>query len=215
MSDANHRGPEVVDGVVGLVLAGGQSRRLPGGPKALQDLGGQPMVQRVMARLAPQVGVLALAVGAGHDGLQKLHARCLYDAVPSFRGPLAGLQAGLQALDRQPDAMNWLQLAPCDAPFLPTDLVERLQRAATEATRVLVPRVDGHLQPTFAAWRRDTRGVVDETLAERGGLGLLDVLRRLPFEAVDWPGDETPPPFFNVNDGADLAQARAWLEDPA
>lgn len=205
------QGTHVANSVFGLVLAGGQSRRFPGGSKALQDFGGQPMVQRVMARLAPQLNGLALAVGAGHDGLEELHAHCLYDAVPSFRGPLAGLQSGLQALDGQPAALKWLQLAPCDAPFLPSDLVARLQAVAGESVQVLVPRVDGHLQPTFAAWHRDVRGAVDEALAEQGGQGLLDVLRRLSFAVVDWPENEFPPPFFNVNDAAGLAQAKAWL----
>lgn len=166
-----------------------------------------------MKRLAPQVDTLALAVGAGHDGLEQLAVPCLYDAVPSFRGPLAGLQAGLEACVNAPVAHGWLQLAPCDAPFLPADLVHRLLAAENATVQVLVPEYGGQLQPTFSAWRPAAREAVDTALAQRGGSGLLDVLRQLPFEVVVWPEADnaaSAPPFFNVNDAADLAVAKQF-----
>ncbi|MEM1410869.1 MAG: molybdenum cofactor guanylyltransferase [Pseudomonadota bacterium] len=203
--------------VFGLVLAGGESRRMGGGCKALRPLSGRPMIATVLERLAPQVDHLALAVGAGHDGLDELGVRCLYDAVPSFRGPLAGLQAGLQALATTEPASDgaerWLQLAPCDAPFLPDNLVARLRAATPRDVLVRVPRMLGQLQPTFAAWRSDALAAVDQALAERGGAGLLDVMHRLPHTVVDWPASSvgTAPPFFNVNDIDDLARAERWI----
>lgn len=213
--------------VYGLVLAGGQSRRFTHGVKALEPLSGQPMIVHVLERLMPQVAGLWISTGPGSLPVDHLPIAfrgmpCLPDAEPRFRGPLAGLAVGLAALaertthqsqsDRVP---AWLQLAPCDAPFLPGDLVERLQQESGQRGKgdiqVVVPRADGHLQPTFAAWQVSALESVRSALAQRGGAGLLDVLQRLPHRVVEWPAT-TPPPFFNVNSRDDLDRAADWLQ---
>ena len=213
--------------VWGLVLAGGQSRRFTHGAKALEPLGDRPLVAHVLRRLQPQVEDLWISSGPGPLSMEELPEAlrklpCLPDPEPRFRGPLAGLAVGLAAMHRAvtaramaDDAPAWLQLAPCDAPFLPTDMVERLfgdePLMADPACRVRVPRLDGHLQPTFAAWHASTLEAVEGALAQRGGAGLLEVLRGLPHRVVDWPA-ATPPPFFNVNTREDLDEAAHWLQ---
>lgn len=213
--------------VWGLVLAGGQSRRFTHGAKALEPLGGQPMIAHALRRLMPQVEEIRISTGPGSLTLADLPEDLrgipgLPDAEPRFRGPLAGLAAGLGALEEAVDGEaaaepkpEWLQLAPCDAPFLAKDLVERLLMATGQGTaggfRVVVPRAEGHLQPTFAAWHVSALEPVRSALAQRGGAGLLDVLRRLPHRVVDWP-DGTPPAFFNVNTRDDLGAAADWLQ---
>ncbi len=213
-----------IESVRGLVLAGGRSRRFTHGAKALEPLGDQPMIAHVLRRLLPQVEGAWISSGAGALALDTLpedlkDLPCLPDPEPRFRGPLAGLAAGLEALadlhESESSATAWLQLAPCDAPFLPEDLVERLHEGAGQDepgdVRVVVPRAEGHLQPTFAAWHVSTREAVQSALSKRGGAGLLDVLRQLPHRVVDWPATN-PPAFFNVNTRADLDQAADWLQ---
>jgi molybdopterin-guanine dinucleotide biosynthesis protein A len=214
----------VAEPVRGLVLAGGRSRRFTHGAKALEPLGDEPMIAHVLRRLLPQVEGAWISTGAGSlaldalpDDLRQLTG--LPDPAPRFRGPLAGLAAGLEALADSGDGENgapaWLQLAPCDAPFLPRDLVERLLSASRQEDAdergVIVPRAEGHLQPTFAAWHVSTLEFVQSALASRGGAGLLDVLRQLPHRVVDWPVT-SPPAFFNVNTREELQQATDWLQ---
>ena len=213
--------------VRGLVLAGGQSRRFTHGAKALEPLGDLPLVARVLRRLVPQVEGAWLSTGAGSLALDRLPAefreiRCLPDPEPRFRGPLAGLAMGLGALaagvrESTPadPAPAWLQLAPCDAPCLPLDLVERLFaeafRSPADDCLAVVPRAEGHVQPTFALWHVATLEPVQAALAKRGGSGLLDVLQELPHRVADWPAT-SPPAFFNVNTRDDLDQAADWLQ---
>ena len=191
------------------------------------------MIAHVLRRLQPQVDDLRISSGPGSLAADHLpedlrRIPCLPDAEPRFRGPLAGLAVGLAALAEQAareagrdPKPAWLQLAPCDAPFLPHDLVERLiPRPGSNPDgkdQVIVPRVQDRLQPTFAAWHVSALEPVQSALAQRGGAGLLDVLRQLPHRIIDWPAT-TPPGFFNVNTREDLAQASDWLqsrEDPA
>lgn len=213
--------------VWGLVLAGGQSRRFTHGAKALEPLGGQPMIAHVLRRLVPQVAEVRISTGPGSLALDRLPEDlrgipCLFDTEPRFRGPLAGLAVGLAALAEHAERQTgsgpepeWLQLAPCDAPFLPTDLAERLLTVSPSSAAgedlVIVPRAEGCLQPTFAVWHVSTLEAVQSALANRGGAGLLDVLRQLPHRVVNWPVT-TPPVFFNVNTREDLVQAADWLQ---
>ncbi|WP_233863809.1 molybdenum cofactor guanylyltransferase MobA [Paraburkholderia adhaesiva] len=115
--------------ITGLVLAGGRGQRMGGADKGLQVLRGQPLAAHVLARLAPQVGELAISANRHTDTYAALgapwHAAVLADTLPDFPGPLAGLLAGLQA-----SHTNWLLAVPCDSPWLPADLAAHLAAAA-------------------------------------------------------------------------------------
>ncbi|HEV3427892.1 MAG TPA: molybdenum cofactor guanylyltransferase MobA [Paraburkholderia sp.] len=115
--------------VTGLVLAGGRGQRMGGADKGLQTLHGQPLAAHVLARLAPQVGTLAISANRNRELYATLgapwQARVLADTLPDYPGPLAGLLAGLRAARTE-----WLLSAPCDSPWLPADLGTRLAEAA-------------------------------------------------------------------------------------
>ncbi len=114
-------------GVTGIVLAGGQGRRMGGVDKGLQLLDGRPMVAWAIARLAPQVDTLVVNANQNLEDYGAFGYPVVPDTVGGFAGPLAGLHAGLLAT-RTALAVT----VPCDSPFLPTDLVARL-RAALDA----------------------------------------------------------------------------------
>jgi molybdopterin-guanine dinucleotide biosynthesis protein A len=109
-------------GVTGIVLAGGQGRRMGGVDKGLQLLHDKPMVAHVIGRLAPQVDEILINANQNLEAYARFGYRVVPDAIGGFAGPLAGLHAGLGA------AKNPLALTvPCDSPFLPADLFSRLK----------------------------------------------------------------------------------------
>lgn len=113
-------------GVAGLILAGGRGSRMRQADKGLLVLAGQPLVAHVAQRLAPQVQ--ALFISANRNAVRyEQYGRVLPDdpAFGAWSGPLAGVAAGLRAWSGP-----WLVVAPCDTPFLPRDLAERLIGAA-------------------------------------------------------------------------------------
>jgi molybdopterin-guanine dinucleotide biosynthesis protein A len=109
------------DRVTGLILAGGQCRRMGGVDKGLQNFRGKRLVDHVYERLAPQVGGIIINANQNHDAYKTFGVRVVSDAIGNFAGPLAGLHAGL-SVSRRP----YLVSVPCDSPFLPEDLVARL-----------------------------------------------------------------------------------------
>lgn len=136
--------------ITGLLLAGGEGRRMGGADKGLVLLHGRPLAAHVLARLAPQVGPLLISANRHAAAYAALApgARVLADAVPG-QGPLGGWLAGLGAC-----TTPWLATAPCDAPDLPPDLVARLYAAAqAQQADVAVAATAQGLQPTFALLR--------------------------------------------------------------
>jgi len=81
--------------IVGLLLAGGQSRRMGGGDKALHLIGGVPLLERVIERMRPQVETLMLNANGDPARFASFGLPVVPDSVPDYAGPLAGVLAGL------------------------------------------------------------------------------------------------------------------------
>lgn len=113
--------------ITGLVLAGGRGQRMGGVDKGLQLFDGEPLAQRALRRLAPQVGTLLISANRHRERYESFGARIVGDANADFDGPLAGILAGMLAAHTP-----YLACVPCDALFLPADLVPRLALAFAE-----------------------------------------------------------------------------------
>lgn len=202
--------------IAGLVLAGGQSRRMGGGDKGLLDLGCETMIARVIARLAPQVGAMAINANGDPARFAGLGLPVVADTVGGFAGPLAGVLAGLAWASALPSPPRFLATVSADAPFVPLDLVVRLAETA-EAKPGTVPlaRSHGEIHSVIGLWpvalaadlAAALQAGVRKVLAwtDRHGTSPVD------FDDVVVAGRAIDP-FFNVNTPADLAAARALLD---
>ena len=195
----------------GVILAGGRSSRMGGQRKALAEVAGRPLLAHVVERMQPQVGNLLLSCESGVAQFDAFGMPQVPDLVPGYRGPLCGLYSAMQNL-ADAGHEGSLVLCPCDAPFVPLDLVRVLQKASG-GNQVAVPAWRGVLQPTFSLWPLHFLATVREALVERGLGGPRQVLDLVTHEVVEWEPAE-PPPFFNVNTPEDLAAARGWLDHP-
>jgi molybdopterin-guanine dinucleotide biosynthesis protein A len=114
---------------IGLILAGGRGTRMGGRDKGLQLLHGRPLVEHVAQRLRPQVSRLLISANRHVDQYARFADQVLTDATPDFPGPLAGILEGLYVLDSQALMHGALLVAPCDSPFVPLNLAQRLAQA--------------------------------------------------------------------------------------
>ena len=142
----------------GVILAGGQSRRMGGGNKALLDLGGKRLIDHALARLAPQVQHLAINANGDIARFADIGVPVLSDPMPDFPGPLAGVLA----------AMHWafsvgarsVVTVAADTPFFPADLVQGLcsaQRLNGICIATSGPETAPAWHPTFGLWPVDLR----------------------------------------------------------
>ena len=142
--------------VAGVLLAGGLSRRMGGGDKCLRDLGGRPILARIIERAASQVGSLVLNANGDPARFEAFGLPVAHDVVEGYAGPLAGILTGLDwAAEHAPDA-EWLASFASDAPFLPTDLVARMAAAVeAEGADLACAITHGRTHPVFGLWRLD------------------------------------------------------------
>lgn len=197
-----------MEGVIlpfGVILAGGRSRRMSGRTKALAELGGKPLMEHVIDRLKPQVSSIAISVESVNPEFECFGLPQLPDPRKGSRGPLGGLLAALEAL---PKGCDHVLVAPCDAPFLPLDLAQRLMEQGKFSGRSgCMVRYEEELQPTFSLWHRCLLPDVRSAVLGHGLAGFKQMLGRVELAVLDWAAEEISP-FFNVNTPEDLAEAQ-------
>ena len=200
--------------IAGIVLAGGLSRRMGGGDKALLDIGGQPMLAHVVARLRPQVAALALNANGDPGRFAAFGLPVVADTVEGFVGPLAGVLAGLRWAAAQTQARHVVSVS-ADAPFLPCDLVERLAGAVAGRPRAIaIAESAGSLHPVIGLWPVALADDLEAAL----NAGVRKVLRwtdrhgtvPVAFGFVRVGGEEVDP-YTNANTPEDLAEVRRLL----
>lgn len=195
----------------GVILAGGKSSRMGVARKALLKFEGQSLLARTVGRLKVHLEPLILSCESETNDFDNFGLQVVPDLLPGYRGPLTGLCSALQYLDDKGHKTG-LVLCPCDAPFIPEDLVQvMLDAGQGEEKHVVVISYQGELQPTFSMWQSHHLPVIREALFNKRMGGLKRVLTSLPHTVVEWTATE-PSPFFNVNTPADLKTAKLWLD---
>src|ERR1700756_1536222 len=200
---------------LGLVLAGGLARRMGGGDKARIRIGGKTILERVLARLAPQCTGVIINANGDPARFADTGLAVVPDDVPDFAGPLAGILAGL---DWAPaPAIVDIASVPGDCPFLPVDLVARLAAARMAAGVPLACAKSGDWRhPVVGLWPVDLRTDLRRAVVAEGLRKIELWTARHGVALAEWPAEPVDP-FFNVNTPEDAAQAQrfAALEQAA
>jgi len=198
--------------VGGLLLAGGLSRRMGGGDKALRLLGGVSLLDRVIERIRPQVEALVLSANGDPARFARFGLPVAPDSVPDFAGPLAGVLAGLDwAAVNRPDCPFVVSVAT-DSPFLPRDLVARFIAGIEEAQADLACAASGgQTHPVIGLWPVRLREDLRHAVVEEGIRKVDQWTARHRLATVVF-GSEPIDPFFNANRPEDLAAAAALLD---
>ncbi len=203
--------------VLGVILAGGQATRMGGGDKGLLPLGGTTILDHVIARLRPQVAELLLNANGDPARFAGFGLPVVGDTIPGFAGPLAGVLAGLdQAAEL---GFDRIVTAAADTPFLPADLVARLEAESRGQAQPLVLAATARSgtatrsmsasglvrHPTFGLWPVALRAALRAALQDGVKKVVLWTDQHGGREAL-FPA---PQAFFNVNTPEDLAEAEA------
>ncbi|HZX70068.1 MAG TPA: molybdenum cofactor guanylyltransferase MobA [Rhodanobacter sp.] len=197
VTTASGAAPQVHDHIVGLILAGGRGTRMGGKDKGLVEFNGKPMVEHVLAALRPQVAEVFISANRNEEVYRKTGCTVVSDALTGFAGPLAGVSAAMHAATR-----THVLVLPCDGPFVPAWLAQRLWAASGGKDDVIVAAHDGErLQPTFALLPVSVLDDLDAYLAG-GGHKIDTFYYRHAFAPVDF--SDYPQAFLNINTPDDV-----------
>lgn len=197
-----------VQSVAGIVLAGGQGRRMGGVDKALLSLDERPLLAHIVDRLAPQVSTLALNANGDSARFNAFDLPVICDDKEDFAGPLAGILAG----------MNWaaakgyshILTAAADTPFFPHSLREKMVGAVRTEHSIVMAHSAGRIHPVFALWPTHLALSLEHYLRIENMRKILTFAERYNLIEVDFDG-EGHDPFFNINTSEDLESAKTRL----
>jgi molybdopterin-guanine dinucleotide biosynthesis protein A len=191
----------------GVLLAGGLARRMGGGDKPMRTIAGKTILARVIARLAPQCDGLILNANGDPARFAAFGLPVIADTVEDFPGPLAGILAALDWMAEHRPEVTTVLSAAADCPFLPRDLVARLEVArAEQGAELAVAASGGQTHPVIGLWSVRLRSELRYALVEEEIRKIDRWTARYKLATVSWP---TVPvdPFFNANTVDDIAEA--------
>lgn len=207
----------------GVLLAGGQSRRMGGGDKCLRDLAGETVLARIIARIRPQVDDLVLNANGDTDRFADYGLQVVPDAIGDFAGPLAGVLTGMEwAAEHKLETggggtagpavsgFTHILTVPTDAPFLPRDLADRLAAPIRAGKADMTCAAsEGRSHPVVGIWPISLSGdlrraMEDEDIRKVDRWTARYRLSEVPFTTE--PFD----PFFNMNRPEDARQAAEY-----
>ena len=202
---------------LGVLLAGGLSRRMGGGDKGLMPLGGKPVMAHAFDRLEAMSDGIIINANGDPSRFAGFEATIVPDTVGGFAGPLAGVLAGLEYADGLDDGFTHVISAAADTPFFPQTLAEQFLKTAENTDTIVLAGSDGRRHPVFGLWPVSLTSDLKEWLQDENNRKVLAWVDRHQWDVVEFPmldnGAESLDPFFNINTPEDFAVAQTLLEE--
>ena len=203
--------------IPGIILAGGLSRRMGGGDKGLLMLGKTTIIERVIDKILPQVGSLAININGDSSRFPDYKLPIIPDSIKGYLGPLSGILAGMEWAFK--NGNRYLATVAADTPFLPDDLIKRLHAMVKSknlnigiaASRILSGD-EVFIHPTFGIWEVALKDDLRDALANDTRKIMFWAKKfKLDYYYFD-TSDKLSDPFFNINTPDDLEEAKYRLK---
>jgi molybdopterin-guanine dinucleotide biosynthesis protein A len=193
-----------------ILLAGGQARRMGGGDKNLMMLAGKPVLQHILDRVDFDNRPLMLNANGDPSRYADFGLLVCADVIDGYAGPLAGILTGLEWMAKHhSDCTHMISLAT-DAPFLPTDLVAKLEASLDLGVDIVQAMSMSRRHPVFAIWPVALTGALRQAVVDEGLRKIDDFTDRYECVTVEFVGE--PDPFMNLNRPDDFDLAIQFLQ---
>ncbi len=178
---------------------------MDGKDKGLVDLAGKPMVEYVIESFSVQTKNILINANRNHNIYSRYGYPVISDEHEGYQGPLAGIYSALKVMDSP-----YLVSAPCDSPFVPVDLIERLMTAIeNEHCEISVAHDGNRMQPVFACISQKLESSLNDYLA--AGERKID-LWYAQHHCVIVDFSDVPETFLNINSRQDIEQIEHRLD---
>jgi len=192
--------------ITGVILAGGQARRIGGQDKGLIKLAGKPLVQYVLNAITPQVCHVKINANRNLDDYAAYNCPVIADEIGDFSGPLAGMASCLRTVDTP-----FMVTVPCDSPFIPNDLVKRLySQLEQNDADISVAHNGDRIQPVFVLMKNSLRNSIVNFL-NNGERKIDQWFEQHKLAITDF--SDQPDTFININTHDELAKIEAKLKE--
>lgn len=202
----------MITGIVGVLLAGGQSRRMGGGDKCLRKIGDVTILARIIGRVQGQVSQLVINANGNPQRFAEFGLPVVGDVIPDFAGPLAGILSGMEWAAKHAPDCPWIASIPTDAPFLPRDLITRFVEAIDrEGSDLACAASAGRVHPVIGLWPVVMRSDLRHALVDKDVRKIDAFTANYRVAEVTFDTDPVDP-FFNTNRPEDLEEAEQLIK---
>ena len=190
-----------------VILTGGRSSRMGGGIKSLKKFNNKSIFDRVFGNLQTQVNKVIINSNDSENLFVKYNVEVIKDSLEGFLGPLAGLHATLEWLNKNAPYINWLVTVPGDTPFIPKNLVKKLlDKIKNSNHKIVLAQSNGKTHPIIGIWHSNLLESLKNSL-NSGNRKIMNWASQHSLEYVEFTNSKYDP-FFNINCKEDLIEAK-------
>ena len=194
-----------LDNITGIILAGGQAKRMSGQDKGLVQLNKKAMIEYVLNAMKPQVSTIIINANRNQTVYEEYGFPVVTDQIEGYCGPLAGMASGLQAANTP-----FIVTVPCDSPLIPDNLVQKLYSILQdEDAEICTAHANERLQPVFTLMKTGLLSSMLEFL-NNGERKIDKWFEKHRLAIADFSNQ--PDTFINVNSAEELKELELKLE---
>lgn len=193
---------------LGVILAGGQSRRMNGQDKSLIELGGETLIKRAIKRLKSQTPKIIISTNSNSQSYLEFNLPITKDEITNYAGPLAGILTAMRwAQANKPNFKQIITIA-VDTPFFPNDYTKTMLDKHHGKTQITIANSNGRNHPVFAIWDISLAEDLQKFLVDEGNRKVMVFAERYNFTTQKFDDKSGVDPFFNINTYEDLTEAQ-------
>ena len=196
-----------IEEICAVIMIGGKSSRMGGGIKSFKKFNNKMIFDRIYNILNNQIKNIIINTNSEEKYFKKYNKIIIKDKIKGYLGPLAGIHASLNWINKNMPQVNWLISVPSDTPFIPNDLINRLYLKAKENNKqIVLAKSNSIIHPVIGIWNKN--------LFENLEYNLLNGERKIIVWAKNHELDfeeffeKNYDPFFNINYKEDLNKAK-------
>jgi len=191
--------------IVASIMIGGQSKRMGGGIKSLQEFNKKKIFDRILEKISPKIEKIIINCNSEETKFTKYKLPIFNDLKEGYLGPLAGIHSSMKwIIDFAPE-VEWLITLPGDTPFIPDDLVAQFKNKISKNLKIILIKSNNKTHPAIGLWNTDLFSSLDKAL-DSGVRKILNWAALHPLEYLNYEY-ENYDPFFNINTEDDLKEA--------
>ncbi len=188
-----------------VIMIGGKSSRLGGGIKSLIKINNKKIFDIILERIQPQIDKIIINSNIEDTEISKYKFPIIKDVKQGYLGPLAGIHAGMQWLNKNKPKVDWLLTLPGDTPFIPLNLVSCFEEKINQDSKIILAKSNDKIHPIIGAWHTSLLTSLNEHL-ESGTRKILEWAGNHSLEFLEF-NEKSYDPFFNINTPIDINKA--------
>jgi len=198
------------ENILGLILAGGQSKRMGNINKSLAIINNKSLLEITLSLVKKQLNTVIINSNVRLNIANKYNLRIIPDKIPGYLGPLSGILSGMEWAKKNFPECQWVASFPVDSIFFPNNFVEIMTNKINKKTQIICAKSKGRTHPVFALWSLDLIDDLKKALLDEGVRKIDEWTKRHNLEIVNFEVQKIDP-FFNINTFNDLEIAKDYF----